>query len=286
MNILHEWRSRMANTLDLFSMDRDSRIEATLSTPFRSVRMASWSNPRDEAILVVEDEEAIQDLVSTALRFAGFQVVTAGSGRDALRLIGETVPSLIVLDVNLPDLDGFEVCRQLRASGFKVPVIFLTARDDPSDLRSGFTGGGDDYMTKPFRLEELMLRIEAVLRRAGLATAQEEPSRLVCGELTLDTRTYQVWRGEQEISLTPTELRLLRYLILNRDRVVSKTQILDHVWEYDFAGDASAVETYISYLRRKLEDRDGQLIRTVRGFGYSLRTPKAGAATSTAADPA
>lgn len=283
MKMLQEWRTRMANTLDLLGLERDRRIEATLSTPFRSVRMASWSNPRDEAILVVEDEESIQDLVSTALRFAGFQVVTASSGREALRQIGEGAPHLVVLDVNLPDLDGFEVCRQLRAAGHQIPVIFLTARDDPSDLRSGFTGGGDDYMTKPFRLEELMLRIEAVLRRASAATAQDESTRLVCGELTLDTRTYQVWRSGQEIALTPTELRLLRYLILNRDRVVSKTQILDHVWEYDFAGDASAVETYISYLRRKLEDRDGQLIRTVRGFGYSLRTPKAGAPAS---DPA
>ncbi|MGE3270559.1 MAG: response regulator transcription factor [Chloroflexota bacterium] len=243
--------------------------------------MASWSSPRDETILVVEDEEPIQDLISTALRFAGFQVTTASGGRDALLMVGESAPSLIVLDVNLPDLDGFDVCRQIRALGEQVPVIFLTARDDPADLRAGFTGGGDDYLTKPFRLEELMLRIEAVLRRAGGTAAKADPERLVCGDLVIDMRTYRVWRGEQEISLTPTELRLLRYLILNRDRVVSKTQILDHVWEYDFEGEASAVETYISYLRRKLDDREARLIRTVRGFGYSLRTRDASSAAST-----
>ena len=240
------------------------------------MRVASWSSPRDEAILVVEDEEPIQDLISTALRFAGFQVTTASSGREALRLAASMELHLLVLDVNLPDLDGFDVCRRLRAEGQQVPVVFLTARDDPADLRAGFTGGGDDYVTKPFRLEELVLRIEAVLRRSR-ATVQP-PSRLICGDLVLDLGTYQVWRGQNEIALTPTELRLLRYLVLNRDRVVSKSQILDHVWDYDFEGDASAVETYISYLRRKLEDRDGRLIRTVRGFGYSLRTPEASAA--------
>jgi two-component system OmpR family response regulator len=235
--------------------------------------VASWSSPRDEAILLVEDEESILDLVSTALRFAGFQVTTATSGREALRLAAGTELHLLVLDVNLPDLDGFEICKRLRAEGHQVPVIFLTARDDPADLRAGFTGGGDDYVTKPFRLEELLLRIEAVLRRSR-ATSQPA-TRMVCGDLVLDLGTFRVWRGQQEISLTPTELRLLRYLVLNRDRVVSKNQILDHVWDYDFEGDASAVETYISYLRRKLEDREGRLIRTVRGFGYSLRTPDA-----------
>jgi two-component system OmpR family response regulator len=238
--------------------------------------VASWSSPRDEAILVVEDEEPIQDLISTALRFAGFQVATAASGREALRLAAGTEVHLLVLDVNLPDLDGFEVCKRLRAEGHQVPVVFLTARDDPADLRAGFTGGGDDYVTKPFRLEELLLRVEAILRRSR-GTSQPA-TRLVCGDLVLDLGTFQVWRGRQEISLTPTELRLLRYLVLNRDRVVSRSQILDHVWDYNFEGDASAVETYISYLRRKLEDRDGRLIRTVRGFGYSLRTPDADAA--------
>ena len=178
-----------------------------------------------------------------------------------------------MLDVNLPDLDGFEICRKLRADGNDVPVVFLTARDDPSDLRSGFTGGGDDYITKPFSLEELVLRIEAVLRRAR--NQADERSRLTVSNLTLDNDSYRVWRGSDEVALSPTEFRLLRYLMLNRDRVVSRNQILDHVWDYAFVGDPSAVETYISYLRRKLGDRNGQIIRTVRGFGYSIQTPEA-----------
>jgi two-component system, OmpR family, response regulator len=226
----------------------------------------------DQAILVVEDEEPIRELVATALRFTGFQVETAISGREAIVEARNSSFDLIVLDVNLPDLDGFAVCRKLRADGDQVPVVFLTARDDPSDLRQGFTGGGDDYVTKPFSLEELLLRIEAVLRRTR--NQQSEPSRLICGEVTLDEDACRVWRGEAEIALSPTEFRLLRYLMLNRDRVVSRSQILDHVWDYEFVGDPSAVETYISYLRRKLDDRDAQVIRTVRGFGYSLRSPE------------
>jgi len=228
---------------------------------------------RDESILVVEDEEPIRELVVTALRFTGFTVGTAASGGEALAEARHGAPDLVVLDVNLPDLDGFAVCRKLRAEGSQVPVVFLTARDDPADLRAGFTGGGDDYVTKPFSLEELLLRIEAVLRRSGGHGQEAAPSRLVCGDLVLDEDACQVWRGRVEVALSPTEFRLLRYLMLNRDRVVSKTQILDHVWDYGFAGDPSAVETYVSYLRRKLDDREARLIRTVRGFGYAMRDP-------------
>jgi two-component system OmpR family response regulator len=224
---------------------------------------------RSERILIVEDDDAIRELVSTALRFTGFGVETAAAGSSALAEARNASYDLIVLDVNLPDIDGFSVCRKLREDRNDVPVIFLTARDDPSDLRAGFTGGGDDYMTKPFSLEELLLRIEAVLRRTQ--GAREEPTRLTCGDVTLDDESYRVWRGEDEITLSPTEFRLLRYLLLNQGRVVSKHQILDHVWHYDFGGDPSAVETYISYLRRKLGDRDAQIIRTVRGFGYTLQ---------------
>ncbi|HEY7065348.1 MAG TPA: response regulator transcription factor [Chloroflexota bacterium] len=224
-------------------------------------------------ILVVEDEDAIQDLVATALRFRGFAVATAASGHEALRAASTAAPLLIVLDVNLPDIDGFEVCRRLRAAGRDVPIVFLTARDDAADLRAGFTGGGDDYVTKPFRLEELLLRVEAVLRRARGQPAGA--ARLVCGDLVLDEAACRVWRRAIEVALSPTEFRLLRYLLLNQGRVVSKAQILDHVWDYDFDGDASAVETYVSYLRRKLDDREARLIRTVRGFGYSLRLPDA-----------
>lgn len=233
---------------------------------------AADTQSRNQAILVVEDEDPIRELVSTALRFKGFDVISASSGHEALAEARNASFDLLVLDVNLPDMDGFEICRKLRSAGDNVPVVFLTARDDPSDIRAGFTGGGDDYITKPFSLEELVLRIEAVLRRTNQPSG--ERSRLTCGDLTLDNDSYRVWRGTDEIALSPTEFRLLRFLMLNRDRVVSRNQILDHVWDYEFVGDPSAVETYISYLRRKLADRNGQLIRTVRGFGYSIQTPE------------
>ncbi|MGB3330574.1 MAG: response regulator transcription factor [Thermomicrobiales bacterium] len=226
---------------------------------------------RDERVLIVEDDDSIRELVSTALRFTGFQTEAVASGSAALAEARNAHFDLLVLDVNLPDLDGFSVCRKLREDRNDVPVIFLTARDDPSDLRAGFTGGGDDYMTKPFSLEELMLRIDALLRRTARGGSNDEPTRLTCGDLALDDESYRVWRGKGEVSLSPTEFRLLRYLMLNQGRVVSKHQILDHVWHYDFGGDPSAVETYISYLRRKLDDREAQLIRTVRGFGYTLQ---------------
>ncbi len=225
---------------------------------------------RAERILVVEDEDPIRDLVATALRFTGFPVSTASSGREAISEARNEQFDLLVLDVNLPDVDGYEICRKLRSDGNDVAVIFLTARDDPADLKSGFNAGADDYLTKPFSLEELMLRIDAVLRRSKGAAV--EHARLVAGELVLDEDAYRVWRTEEEISLSPTEFRLLRYLMQNRDRVVSKNQILDHVWDYEYVGELNAVETYISYLRKKLNDKDAQLIRTVRGFGYSLRT--------------
>jgi two-component system, OmpR family, response regulator len=222
-------------------------------------------------ILMVDDEESLRDLVATALRFIGFTVEVAETGREALWAIADDPPDLIVLDVNLPDIDGFEVCRRLRARGGQIPVIFLTARDDVDDLRAGFTRGGDDYLTKPFSLEELVLRIRAVLRRTQ--PQPDEPARLVRGDLVLDEDAHRVWRGEVEVMLTPTEFRLLRYLMQNAGRVVSKEQIVEHVWAYDFYGESSVVETYVSYLRRKLDDREGKLIQTVRGFGYTLRTP-------------
>lgn len=225
---------------------------------------------RSERILVVEDDESIRELVSTVLRFTGFPVETAVSGSAALAEARNSTFDLLVLDVNLPDIDGFSICRKLRQDRNDVPVIFLTARDDPADLRAGFLGGGDDYLTKPFSLEELLLRIEAILRRTRQPA--EPTTLLTCGDLSLNDETYRVWRGDGEITLSPTEFRLLRYLLLNQGRVVSKHQILDHVWHYDFGGDPSAVETYVSYLRRKLGDRDAQLIRTVRGFGYTLQS--------------
>lgn len=233
--------------------------------------MLNAREPRAERILVVEDEDAIRELVATALRFTGFTVDAVGSGSDALSAARNESFDLLVLDVNLPDVDGFTICRKIREDGNQASVIFLTARDDPGDLRTGFLGGGDDYVTKPFSLEELMLRIDAVLRRSQ--RSDTGPSRLDCGDVSLDEDAHRVWVGSEEVSLSPTEFRLLRYLLVNKDRVVSKNQILEHVWDYDFAGDQSAVETYVSYLRRKLGDKDADIIRTVRGFGYSMRSP-------------
>lgn len=233
--------------------------------------MLNTRAPRTERILVVEDEDAIRELVATALRFTGFEVEIAAAGAEALSAARNGAFDLLVLDINLPDIDGFTICRKLRDEGNRAAVIFLTARDDPADLRTGFLGGADDYVTKPFSLEELMLRIDAVLRRS--TRADSVPTRLVCGNISLDEDAHRVWAGDQEVSLSPTEFRLLRYLLVNKDRVVSKNQILDHVWDYDFAGDQSAVETYISYLRRKLGEPDADIISTVRGFGYSIRTP-------------
>jgi two-component system OmpR family response regulator len=227
---------------------------------------------RNANILVVDDEESLTDLVSSALRFAGYQVRSENNGFDAIRTIKTAPPDLIVLDVNMPELDGFEVCRRIRRDGVQTPVIFLTARDDIDDLRVGFRQGGDDYLTKPFSLEELGLRIEALLRRSG-GTA--EPARIVIGDIVVDEDAHQVFKGEQEITLSPTEFRLLRFLLLNRGRVMSKSQIVDYVWEYDFDGNYGIVETYVSYLRKKLGDSDTSLIQTVRGVGYVIRPGKA-----------
>jgi two-component system OmpR family response regulator len=223
-------------------------------------------------LLVVDDEDALLDLLGDALRFAGYEVDVARNGFDALRAVADLDPDLVLLDVNLPDLDGFEVCQRLRRDSIEVPVIFLTARDDPADLRSGFTRGGDDYVTKPFSLEELNFRIQAILRRTA-ARDDQAADVLTCADLRMNTASHEVTRGGDEVELSPTEFRLLRYLLLNRGRVLSKAQILDHVWQYDFGGDGSVVETYISYLRKKVDGREPRLIRTVRGFGYSIREP-------------
>ena len=224
-----------------------------------------------ERVLVVDDEAAITELVTTALRFVGFEVQQAASGREALATAASFQPHLIVLDVMMPGMDGNEVIRRLRTNGDQVPVVFLTARDDHEDKVRGFTLGGDDYVTKPFSLEELIMRIRAVLRRAG-SSASQPASRTRYADLELDEDSHRVWRGGELVHLSPTEFRLLRYLLLNAERVLSKDQIIDHVWQYDYYGDANVVETYISYLRRKIDDREPKLIQTIRGFGYALRT--------------
>jgi two-component system OmpR family response regulator len=228
------------------------------------------SDPAPEAtVLVVDDEEYIRDLVSSAMRIAGFDVRSAVDGHSALSAVTAHQPDLVILDVGLPGLDGFEVCRRLRDDGVGTPVIFLTARDANEDKMSGFTKGGDDYVTKPFSLEELVARVRAVLRRSR--TAEPTTQRLSYDDLEMDEDTMRVSRGGRQIKLSPTEFKLLRYLLLNRERVVSKAQILDHVWQYDFDGNASVVENYISYLRKKVDDGEPPLLHTVRGFGYVLR---------------
>ncbi len=234
--------------------------------------------PTTEArLLVVDDEPNIRELLSTSLRFAGFEVHTAADGAEALRQAEATRPDLVVLDVMLPDLDGFAVTRRLRERGREVPVLFLTAKDDVADRVNGLTVGGDDYVTKPFSLEEVVARIRAVLRRTG-AGADPKAGRLVFADLELDEDAHEVRRAGVDVELSPTEFKLLRYLMLNPNRVLSKAQILDHVWNYDFGGEAGIVESYISYLRRKVDAIDGAdgqkvspLIHTRRGIGYVLR---------------
>ena len=224
-------------------------------------------------ILVVDDEESITQLVSTVLRYEGFEVESALDGHAAVKLARTFQPDLVVLDVMLPDWDGFEVYRRLTESAQRLPVVFLTARDTASDRVRGLTLGADDYVGKPFSLEELVARVRAVLRRTQATPA--ESSVLRYQDLEIDEDAHQVHRGEREIELTPTEYHLLHYLLMNAGRVVSKAQILDHVWRYDFNGDTGVVETYVSYLRKKV-DQDGEtpLIQTVRGFGYAIRAPR------------
>ncbi|TCB97702.1 response regulator transcription factor [Micromonospora zingiberis] len=224
-------------------------------------------------LLVVEDDPNILELLSASLRFAGFDVATATSGSAALNAARDHRPDLVVLDVMLPDLDGFEVIRMMREGGTRTPVVFLTARDATDDKIRGLTLGGDDYVTKPFSLEELTARIRAVLRRTS--TGEQAPARLTFADLELDEETHEVYRAGQRVQLSPTEFKLLRYLMLNANRVLSKAQILDHVWNYDFRGDDNIVESYISYLRRKVDTAEPRLIHTLRGVGYVLRKPAA-----------
>jgi two-component system OmpR family response regulator len=223
-------------------------------------------------LLVVDDEPFLRDAVSASLTFLGFQVTTAGTGTDALRLARERPFDLVVLDVMLPDTDGFDVVRRLRRDGSRLPVIFLTAKDTQDDKVTGLTLGGDDYMTKPFGLEELAARIRTVLRR----TRRDEAGGpvLTFADIELDQDSYEVRRAGQPIELSPTEFRLLRYLLLNPGRVLTRAQLLDHVWDYDFGGSSTVVATYIAYLRRKLAEHGPDVIHTQRGVGYSLRLPR------------
>jgi two-component system OmpR family response regulator len=221
-------------------------------------------------LLVVDDEATIRELLAGSLRFAGYEVATAASGTEAVRAAAAARPDLILLDVMMPDGDGFEAVQRLRDGNQDVPVIFLTARDEVSDRVNGFALGADDYVTKPFSLDEVLARIRAVLKR----TRQAVPDTVLrVADLELDENVHEVRRGTALVALTPTEYRLLRFLMLNAGRVVSKGQILDHVWEYNPAGDGNVVEPCISYLRRKVDQSDQRLIHTIRGVGYVLRIP-------------
>jgi two-component system OmpR family response regulator len=225
-----------------------------------------------ERLLLVDDEDNLRSMLDAALRHNGFDVVAVATGREAIRAAKDAEVDLVVLDVMLPDVDGFEVCRRLRQDGVRTPVLFLTARDATEDKVRGLTLGGDDYLVKPFSLDELVARVHAVLRRTG--AAKDGANVLRCADLELDDDAHRVTRAGVPVALSPTEFNLLRYLLANQGRVLSKAQILDHVWHYDFGGDGGVVETYVGYLRRKLDTTEPRLIHTIRGVGYTLRTER------------
>ncbi len=237
--------------------------------------MSQAAGATSHRVLVVDDEPNKADGISMALRYQGFEVASASTGGEALATVESFRPQLMLLDVMLPDREGFEVARRLSAGHARVPIIFLTARDATEDKVRGLTVGGDDYVTKPFSLEELIARVRALLRRSGVAEAQS--SRLAFADVELDDDAHEVTRAGALIELTATEYRLLRYLMLNPRLVLSRPQLLEHVWDYDFGGDARVLETYVSYLRKKLDAHGPSLIHTVRGVGYVLRLPRASA---------
>jgi two-component system OmpR family response regulator len=225
-------------------------------------------------LLVVDDEPNILELLSASLRFAGFEVATATDGNEALRVAGSFKPDLLLLDVMMPGVDGFEVVRRLRQEGRQIPVLFLTAKDATEDKVTGLTLGGDDYVTKPFSLEEVIARVRAVLRRFASNQPNHQSAKLTFADIELDDDSHEVWKDGVSIELSPTEFKLLRYFLQNPTRVLSKAQILDHVWHYDFGGDANVVESYVSYLRRKIDTTEPRLLHTIRSVGYVLRQPR------------
>ena len=247
-------------------------MPTTTPQPWGPLQPAS-SDAAEARLLVVDDEPNIVELLAASLRFAGFEVHTAGNGTAALKQAATLSPDLVVLDVMMPGLDGFEVVRRMRQGGVTSPVLFLTARDAVEDRIAGLTLGADDYVTKPFSLGEVLARIRAILRRSGLA-AETGTELLVFADIELDEDAHEVRKAGMPVELSPTEFKLLRYLMTNPGRVVSKAQILDHVWHYDFGGEATVVESYISYLRRKVDTSEPRLLHTVRGVGYVLRLPR------------
>lgn len=276
MRVLTTQRIRVALRCSQFAARASSTVARVSPNPHPALGwftacVATLIAMADPTLLLVDDEDNLRSMLEAALRHSGFEVHCAASGRSAIEVATGVRPDLIVLDVMLPDLDGFEVCRRLRQDGVRTPVVFLTAKDGTEDKVRGLTLGGDDYLIKPFSLEELVARINAVLRRTGAMGA--ESSTLRCGDLVLDDDAHRVTRAGEDVSLSPTEFNLLRFLMQNVGRVMSKSQILDHVWEFDFGGDGGIVETYIGYLRRKVDDAEPKMIHTVRGVGYTLRVP-------------
>ncbi|GAB2528547.1 MULTISPECIES: response regulator transcription factor [unclassified Nocardia] len=225
-------------------------------------------------VLVVDDEPMIVELLSVSLRYQGFEVASAASGTEGLDKAKTFRPDALIIDVMMPGMDGFGLLRRLRADGIDSPVLFLTARDDVDDKITGLTLGADDYVTKPFSLEEVVARLRVILRRAGRSAPETKSSRLRFADIELDDDTHEVWKAGEPVSLSPTEFTLLRYFLVNAGTVLSKPRILDHVWRYDFGGEVGVVETYVSYLRKKVDTGPDRLIHTLRGVGYVMREPR------------
>ncbi|MGX7731546.1 response regulator transcription factor [Rhodococcus sp. 2H158] len=243
--------------------------------PERSGRIDAVTDKTPEArILIVDDEPSIVELLSVSLKFQGFEVETAGNGAKGLDRARAFRPDAVILDVMMPGMDGFGMLRRLRADGSDAPVLFLTAKDAVEDKVSGLTLGADDYVTKPFSLEEVIARLRVILRRAGKVSEDERSSRIAFADIELDDDTHEVWKAGRPVSLSPTEFTLLRYFMVNAGTVLSKPRILDHVWSYDFGGEVGVVESYVSYLRRKVDTGDKPLIHTLRGVGYVMREPR------------
>ena len=236
--------------------------------------MSPAPSARPAKVLVVDDEENIRELLSVSLKFQGYEVTTARDGPNAIDRARSVRPDVVVLDVMMPGMDGFGLLRRLRADGIEAPALFLSARDTVEDKVTGLTIGGDDYVTKPFSLEEVIARLEVLLRRSGFGDVDAEPTRLRFADLELDDETHEVFKNGDLVALSPTEFTLLRYFMVNAGTVLSKPRILDHVWSYDFGGEVNVVESYVSYLRRKIDTGDKRLIHTLRGVGYVMREPR------------
>ncbi|GAC56913.1 two-component response regulator PhoP [Gordonia hirsuta DSM 44140 = NBRC 16056] len=232
------------------------------------------SAQRAARVLVVDDEENIRELLSVSLKFQGYDVRTAADGPQAIDVARTFRPDAVILDVMMPGMDGFGLLKRLRADGSQAPALFLSARDSVEDKVNGLTIGGDDYVTKPFSLEEVVARLAVLLRRSGFGDGQPEPTRIRFADLELDDETHEVFKAGEPVSLSPTEFTLLRYFMVNAGTVLSKPRILDHVWNYDFGGEVNVVESYVSYLRRKIDTGDRRLIHTLRGVGYVMREPR------------